>query len=362
MVFSPAASTFQVKDYLVGRDGYLLHYLENVNGVTMSGPDIVQYVAVHYSVNPRLLLAVLEYSSGWVTNPTPSDRLKSWPFMYSKAKVGLYHQLNWAANQLNKGYYDWKAGAVDYWALADAGMVRPGLGINAGTAAVQALMAQMYGRADWDKAVGPEGVFSTFQSMFGYPFSWSIDPLLPPQLVQPALMLPFEPGVTWYFTGGPHGGWDEGSAWAAIDFAPPKEGSGCYTSQRWVVAAADGIVVRSETGVVILDLDYDRNEHTGWSLLYLHIATTDRAPLGAVLHQGDRIGHPSCEGGVAAATHFHFARRYNGEWIPAGGGVPFNLDGWIASSAGPEYEGWLSKNGLQLEACDCGASGNAITR
>jgi hypothetical protein len=33
---------------------------------------------------------------------------------------------------------------------------------------------------------------------------------------------------------------------------------------------------------------------------------------------GDRIGHPSCEGGAANATHVHIARRYNGEWIPAG--------------------------------------------
>jgi LasA protease len=362
MVFSSAASTFQVEEYLIGRDGYLLHYSEYVNEVRMTGPEIVQYVALHYSVNPRLLLAVLEYSSGWITNPTPSDRLKTWPFVYYQNREGLYRQLNWAANQLNKGYYDWKAGAVAYWTLVDGGMVRPGAGINAGTAAVQQLMAQIYHRADWDRAVGPEGVFATFQSMFGYPFSWSIEPLIPENLSQPPLMLPIESGITWYFTGGPHGGWDVGSGWAAIDFAPPKEGTGCYASQRWVVAATDGVVVRSETGVVVLDLDFDRNEHTGWTLLYLHMATDGRAPLGAVLRRGDHVGHPSCEGGVAYATHFHFARRFNGEWIPAGGGVPFNLDGWIASSAGPEYEGWLTKNGLQLEACDCGDSRNAITR
>jgi hypothetical protein len=34
----------------------------------------------------------------------------------------------------------------------------------------------------------------------------------------------------WSFTGGPHGGWDSGSAWSALDFAPPGEGAGCVTN------------------------------------------------------------------------------------------------------------------------------------
>jgi LasA protease len=363
LVFGPAASTFQAKEYLAGRSGYLMSYRETVNGVDMSGPEIVQYVAVHNSVNPRLLLAVLEYCSGWVTNPSPSAQQKTYPFVYYQTKEGLYHQLYWAATQLDRGYYLWRKSGTDYWTLADTSTVRVGAGINAGTAGIQRFMAQMYGRADWEKAVGENGVYAIFQSMFGYPFSWSVEPLLPARLAQPSLMLPFESGITWYFTGGPHAGWDEGSSWAAIDFAPPEKGIGCTTpSPQWAVAAADGVVVRSETGMVVLDLDFDRNEHTGWTLLYLHMATTDRAPLGAVLHRGDHIGHPSCEGGVAFAAHFHFARRYNGEWIPADGAIPFNLDGWVASSAGAEYYGWLTKNETRMEACDCGKPDNALTR
>ena len=33
------------------------------------------------------------------------------------------------------------------------------------------------------------------------------------------MQLPLQNGTTWSFTGGPHGGWDAGSAWAALDCA-----------------------------------------------------------------------------------------------------------------------------------------------
>ena len=46
---------------------------------------------------------------------------------------------------------------------------------------------------------------------------------MPENLVQPELELPFRPGDTWYFTGGPHVGWGTGLRFAGIDFAPPGE-------------------------------------------------------------------------------------------------------------------------------------------
>ena len=100
-------------------------------------------------------------------------------------------------------------------------------------------------------------------------------------------------------------------------------------SDAWVVALADGLIVRSGNGAVIQDLDSDGFEQTGWTVLYLHIETRDRVEVGVKLKAGERIGHPSCEGGVSNGTHVHLARRYNGEWIAADGQIPFNLDGWI---------------------------------
>jgi murein DD-endopeptidase MepM/ murein hydrolase activator NlpD len=166
------------------------------------------------------------------------------------------------------------------------------------------------------------------------------------------MQLPFEPGQTWSFTGGPHGGWDSGSAWAAIDFAPPGEPAGCVTSDAWVVAIADGVIVRTGTGEVIQDLDNDGYEQTGWDVLYMHIETRDRVLPGAYVYAGERIGHPSCEGGISNGTHVHLARKYNGEWIPADGSLPFNLEGWISSGDGIEYDGFLTRGAAHLEAME----------
>jgi hypothetical protein len=103
-------------------------------------------------------------------------------------------------------------------------------------------------------------------------------------------------------------------------------------------------VVRSEEGKVLVDVDMDGDESTGWVIFYLHIANKDRVPAGTVLAVDDRIGHASCEGGVATGSHVHLARKYNGEWITAGGPVPLVLSGWKTVSGMAEYGGYLIRN------------------
>jgi len=119
-------------------------------------------------------------------------------------------------------------------------------------------------------------------------------------------------------------------------------------------------VVRSQTGVVMLDLDGDGDEHTGWDILFLHVATVGRASVGMELKQGDVLGYPSCEGGEATGTHVHIARKYNGEWVPAGGIIPFNLEGWIAPDGGSAYEGTLTRGTQTVIACTCSDAASHI--
>jgi len=182
-------------------------------------------------------------------------------------------------------------------------------------------------------------------------------------LAQPPLQLPLEQGVTWSFTGGPHGGWDSGSAWAALDFAPPGEALGCVPSDEWVTAVADGPVVRTGEGAVIQDLDGDGLEQTGWTILYMHVESRERVQPGDYLKAGDRIGHPSCEGGISNGTHLHIARKYNGEWISADQtDLAFVMDGWVSSGAGKEYDGYLSRGGKKIEAYEGRDKINEIAR
>jgi murein DD-endopeptidase MepM/ murein hydrolase activator NlpD len=223
-------------------------------------------------------------------------------------------------------------------------------------------MQYLKNREGWYISISEDGIYQTFVRLFGYPFSYAYEPMIPGDLNQPTLQLPFEDNTVWSFTGGPHGGWNTGSAWAAIDFAPPGEQLGCFESNAWVAASAPGEIVYSDHGAVIQDLDGDGLWQTGWSILYMHIATEDCVEVGTYLEAGDRIGHPSCEGGFSTGTHLHFARRYNGEWIAADGDIPLVLDGWVSVGYGVEYDGYLIKGDETVEAWNGRSALNAIQR
>jgi len=351
LVYGPLSARFDVNDFVTKKGGYLAFYTQEIDGETLTGAQIVVRVAQDYSINPRLLLALLEYRANWVTGASPAPYTDVNPIGYvDDFHQGLYRQLTWASASLNQGFYGWLEKKQHSWLLLDGNTIVPPPGINAGTAAVQHLFAELDDQATWTADTGPNGLFATFNSLFGYPFDLAVEPLLPSNLVQPALALPFIPGTPWQFTGGPHSGWDEGSAWAALDFAPP-ELIGCAPSDAWTTAVAPGLIVRAANGAVIEDLDGDGLEQTGWVILYMHMESRDRVEAGTHVKIGDKIGHPSCEGGLADADHLHLARRYNGVWIPAADPrVPFVMDGYVTSGNDVEYDGWLRKAGKVVEA------------
>ena len=351
LVYGPNSILFDIDAFIKENAGYLSSYTEKVDGEELSATEIIEKVSFEYSVNPRILLTVLEYISGWVTKPNTDSFYEKYPLGYIDDRYeGLYRQLSYGANQLNRGFYLLQVNGVGAWLLADGSRMPLDGTINPGTAGVQNLMATLLPLAEWEVAVSETGVYATYQKLFGYPFDFAIEPLAPANLQQPVMVLPFQPEKTWSFTGGPHAGWGDGSAWAALDFAPPGEPRGCVESADWVTAVADGLVVYSQNGLVIEDLDGDGQVQTGWSVLYLHIESKDRVKAGVVLHTNDPIGHPSCEGGISDGTHLHLARRYNGMWIAADGTIPFNLDGYISSGKGIEYDGYLTRSGEKIEA------------
>jgi LasA protease len=298
-----------------------------------------------------------------VTQKKPSDNSLVYPLRRVEAgREGLFRQLNWAANELNYGYYAWRVGGLVSWGFRDNALRLVAPGLNSGTVGVQNFFAQVFGVEAWTKAVSADGFPARYRDLFGNPFALAYEPLVPDDLIQPPLQLPFESSKVWAFTGGPHGAWGSGSAWGALDFAPPAEAEGCNLSNEWVVAAAPGLIVRSEYGAVLEDLDGDGYEGTGWVLFYMHVEARDRVVAGSFVQTGDILGHPSCEGGISNGTHVHLARKYNGEWISADGGLPFILDGWVSSGFGREYDGALTQGEAYVEAYDGRSEINEIAR
>lgn len=360
LVNGPSAVGFDTRVELLGRPGYLSGVSDYAYRVERPAWEVIDAVAANYSIHPRLLLALLEYGSQALSDPFPDDQQRRYPLGYPDTRYqGLFRQLLWAAERLNDGYYGWRSGELREFATADGMLYRPDAWQNAGTVGVQMLFAGIYSAAELKQVLGPQGFYANYSALWGDPFELAQD-LMPAQLQQPELALPFLPNRIWDFTGGPHFSWGTSLPMGALDFAPPSTLTGCVVSEEWVAAPASGVVTRSEEAIVVLNLDGDGDERTGWSLFFYHMESRDRVPAGTLVAAGDRLGHPSCEGGRATGTHFHLARRYNGEWLPADGPIPFALDGWVAAAGSSAYQGSLTKGSKVVTACTCSTRANRI--
>jgi LasA protease len=368
VLYSPAAANFVVNDFITQAGGYLSTYREEVDpGEWQSGAEIVERVANESSVNPQLLLALLEFRSGWVSGQLRDPNQVDHPIgFYVPGYLGLYKELSVAAKLLNMGYYGWRLGTFIQLDFPDSTHARLYPGLNPGSVAVENLLSKFYlKRQDWLESInGSNGLPAVYTAMFGDPWQAAalVEPLLDANLQQPTLELPFAPGEAWSLTSGPHIAWRTGTPRGALDFAPITGEPPCAVSSAWVTASASGRVVRAERGMVVVDLDGDGLEQTGWVLVYMHIAERDRIPAGSWVETNSPLGHPSCEGGQATGTHVHLARKYNGEWLAADGPLPMVLSGWTAHAGELSYEGTLTKDGLTISARPDGSSGSTIIR
>jgi LasA protease len=358
VVFSPAYLDFDVKAFVAQQGGYLDKFSSPVNGVWISGAEAVQRVARQYSVGPRVLLTLLEHYGGWVT--------QSQPFSYQPLGVAnpyyeesFFLQLSWAANYVNEGYYGYKRNGHIAVRFRGGGRALVPADLNAGTAGIQNFLAL---NSDWETwQVERQAFMETYRRLFGDPFVRAVEPLIPIDLTQPVLRLPWESSSTFYYTGGPHAAFGSRSAWAAVDFAPPDIKGSCYYSSQNLTAATDGRLLLGETGEMYLDLDADGYLQTGWVLLYLHAAARDDVSHGQLVTAGTPLGYASCEGGISTSSHLHLARRYNGEWIAADGPVPLVLSGWQVQAGIGQYEGSMVRDGVTKTACeDCNEATNAL--
>ena len=367
VVFSGSAADFDIEAYIRSTSGRLSTHREYLGSTGWNtGADEIRRLAYENSINPRLLLALLEYESRWVRGDAVDSLHRDYPMGYVNLYYkGLFGQMLWTVNQLSIAYYGWRTGELTELRFPDGTRLRLNPQLNAGTVALQFLLSKQHNQSQWAQMIDPDnGFLAVYSELFGDPWAdaEAKGPLLPPGLAPPTLALPFEAGARWSFTGGPHGAWEHDGAVAAVDFAPFTDHGGCDPTTTWVTAAAPGTVVRSERGVVVQDLDADGYEQTGWALVYLHIAAQDRVSEGTYLQQDDRIGHASCEGGQATGTHLHFARKYNGEWIAADGPLPFLLSGWLVHEGAVMYKGTLTKGDQVVTADPVGQSKSVIIR
>lgn len=397
VVYGPSSVDFDVADYLTGTGGYLGTYREYLGSTAWtSAADVITRIALENSINPRLLISLLEHECGCVLGVDSNKLQDGYVLGVEEFRHRwLYRQLGWAINQLSIGYYGWRSGSLTEIPLVDGTIIRPAPDSNAGTVALVYYFASLAAQKElqkhpqgvrenmatlplengWMEVLDPKNGYPALHARM-FPDPWqrarTVEPLFPGGLGQPEWILPFEIGYPWSLASGPHKAWQTDGALAALDFAPGSKHSGCVRSKAWIVAAGDGPVVRVGNGYVIQDLNSspagdqptgsDGKEQTGWAILYMHIASEDKVPLDTNLQQGDKIGHPSCEGGPATGTHTHLARKYNGEWVDAGGPLPFELSGWVVKAGAAPYEGSMTKDDMTIFAHPWGSFDTVVMR
>ncbi len=353
-VYGPKLKDFDAETFVNETPGWLKVYVDNSSGNAVGGKRILQLTAENYSISPKVLLALVEYHLHGLSDPHIPTSFSLGNTETNRKTIGK--QLSWAANALNNGYYGWREGLLTEFVDATGGFVRPHPTSNAGSVAFQYYFSRFLSGSKLEHALGTEGFLATYERLFGpVDFSMSSDSILIPEnLDQPALLMPLQHNVKWSFSGGPHSGWGTGYPYAAIDFAPPAEKAGCDASPYNAIAAADGVISRVDDGILSIDLDGDGSARTGWNILYIHLTLDKQLHIGDSIKEGQLLGHPSCLAGSSSGRNVHIARLYNGEWIPAGGVIPFVMDGWTASYGEKEYKGYLNNQEKELRSSSSG--------
>jgi LasA protease len=364
-VNGPANKGFDLAPYIQSQPGFLRTQSAYAAQHQRTSAETIHLVAQEYSINPKLLVALLEWRAGALSQADVPPETIANPLGLPKNNTGFYLQTLWAAEQMSIGYYGWRSGTLTALTLKDGYRVRVDMYQNAATVGVEYLLAQLFGRDDFDKMSGPQGFAATYYRLWGNPYARGAPPqVIPGNLTQPALALPFASKEIWSLTGGPHPGWGTYLPWSALDFAPAGV-SKCTQSNQWDTAVAPGLILpHADDNAVVLDLDGDGFEETGWVIFYFHVEARDQIAAGTRVNTGDPLGHPSCEGGLATGTHLHIARLYNGEWLPANGivpgVVPFDLGGWTAQAGEVPYAGRLMRIGAWAEASTTTTEQNRI--
>lgn len=133
-VYGPAQVDFDPVKFVNDQPGWFKNYSAYAYGKNRKGGEVVQLLAENYSVSPRLLLAIIEYQTGGLSDPLPKVNVEEFPLGHkSYSHKGLYLQLSWAANYLNNGYYDWRLGKMKGFDLPDGRLERPDPWQNAAT-------------------------------------------------------------------------------------------------------------------------------------------------------------------------------------------------------------------------------------
>ncbi len=310
-----------VQALLDAQPGTLKSALMTVGDRNHGVAEVVVGQAYLYSMNPKLLLALLEFQQGLLSNAAPAVDQIEWAMNFrgeNEKWRGLYGQIRWAARELRRGVRDYPYVTELQYKDKDVKGPIP-VGLNAASYAVVRVLAQTMTPEELEQVLADGAFISTYANLFEDPRQ-TLGPLPPPAepflrspLPKPTYVtsffdhdLPFlTPNgslVSWWgrretkvsYDG--HDGWDYG-------LRPPDP----------ILAAAAGTVVwagNSDDGCGIPARGVVIDHGNGYRTLYWHLSEISVA-IGQTLSAGDQLGIVGATG-CAIGPHLHFQTQYLG--------------------------------------------------
>ncbi len=340
-VWGPNVGDFDVRNYLESIGSHLEPY-----------SDEIEIWARYTTVNPKVLLTVLELQHGYVGSS--SDDLSSETIRETiestsmELAVAFYEHLHtWGTRKSPEDQTDTDLYPVVVYLDGTAAQLSPDH--SSGSFAIAATLAATTDMTTWLKQVSTQyesGFTSVFSSLF--PETDPLDnsnninpPNLPPNDL---FQFPFPMGATWRYAG-PH-------SWAGNDTPPFSSldfyagGATCAAPPNlYSVAAASGTSIRPYGYDCWLEIDHG----AGWTTSYYHLQNMID-PQGANINQNASLGTIACEicaGGWASGPHVHWTLKFNGAYVSLEG---VKVSGWIIH-VGPEpYDtGYIEREGQSLD-------------
>lgn len=276
-------------------------FFTNHTTLSISQQEIVMHYAGLYSINPAVLIALMQ-----VSDTAQSDK----PFGSLSEKTGFQAQLEDIAGFLTQRIYAYKAFELTHESFVKRRVMNPAntaLASLASRSAKDDLIAQLVAKynqfAELNQhplTMNAKTIFFTEQSQVQFA-SQSF-----------SMQLPWPTGQGWY-SGGAHSNTGSGYPYSSLDF---NNGSGGWGSNTpWVQAAHAGTVTRYSACNI-------RVTHTsGYATQYYHMDSLQYRS-GDYVNQGAWLGRYAnsynqalCQGGQSSGPHVHFSLLQNGYFV-----------------------------------------------
>lgn len=338
-VYGPNVAGFNLAAFLNGQNSPLQAYVNDIDAW-----------ARYTTVNPKVLLTVLELRFGYVTADTLPDReqvLQDIEHTAMDLAVAFYeHLYTWGSRRPSFSLRSFILNPTV--AFADGSSAQIQQEVPSGGFAIAAAMAQTTDLNQWIEIVQsnqPDSFSAVFGAMFPAtdPLSTANDINPPSAPPNDLFQFPFPLGAKWNF-GGPHS-WvgDSTPPFSSMDFF--SGGATCAEPPyRYTVAAAGGTAYRPYGYDCWIEIDHGG----GWVTSYYHLVKAIN-PAGQTLPQNSslaRIGCTVCAGGYATGPHVHWTLKYNGSYVSLEG---VKISGWTIHVGTVAYNsGYIERDGVTL--------------